>query len=295
VAGERRPGGAAGPPAAAEVLLLPSGRLRFERVGQGPPLVMVHGLLGSGAQWRAAARVLGAHVTCWLLELPGISLSDAIPDATLPGLRVWLEQALAALGLERFALMGASWGGRLAMDYALHSPRRGQIERLVLVAPAHPYWSPSRRQRFLLQPAVARVGAWLGARLPPAVYRALLGPAYGDPRRIRPVNVADYRAIFQVAGLGEALVGYGRDWRGDQVRLRAGLAQAPAALQAKTLLVWGERDQIVPLATAAELCAAWPQAQLRLLPGLGHIPFDEDPAAFGAAVLPFLCPPGDCR
>ncbi|HVA64666.1 MAG TPA: alpha/beta hydrolase [Terriglobales bacterium] len=266
-------------------ILLPSGRLRFERLGAGPPLVLLHGLLGSGAQWRAAAKILSAHLTCWLLELPGISLSDPIPDATLLGLRGWLEQAVAGLGLERFALMGASWGGRLAMAFVLHGPRRAQVEQLVLVAPAHPYWSPSRRQRFLLSPTAARAGAWLGARLPDRLYRALLEPAFGDPRRVRASDIADYRAIFQQPGLGEALVGYGRDWRGDQLRLRAALPPAST----KTVLVWGERDRVVPLATAAGLCAAWPQAQLRLLPGLGHIPFAEDPAAFAAAVLPFLC------
>lgn len=263
---------------------LPAGRLQYERTGAGPDVVLLHGLLGSVAQWQGAMEGLAAQATCWALELPGISRSQAVADASLPGLRGWLEQALGALGLQRFSLIGSSWGGALALEFATASPERGRLQKLVLAAPAHPYWTPSRRQRWLLTPPITQAAAWVGARLSEAQHRALLAQMYGDPGRLQPESVRRYHAAFQLPGLGQAVAAYARRWREDQRRLAAALTLAPPAL-----LVWGGRDAVVPVRTAAALVAALPHAELRVLAGLGHIPFAEAPERFNAAVLPFLC------
>ncbi|MGH9480513.1 MAG: alpha/beta fold hydrolase [Terriglobales bacterium] len=264
--------------------MLPCGRLRFERSGAGPDAVFLHGLLGSAAQWRGAAAGLAARFTCWLLELPGISHSTRLDDATLPGLRRWLEAAIAGLGLDGFHLIGSSWGGALALEFAAASPLRTRLRRLALVAPAHPHWTPSARQRLLLTPPWTRLGGWLVGRLSPAVHRAMLARIYGDPARLNDASVADYSAVLHQSGLGGAVAGYARCWRADQRRLEGELGQ----VSMPTLLLWGARDNVVPAATAGALRVALPHAALQVLPGLGHIPFNEDPAAFDQALLPFL-------
>ncbi|MGH9393268.1 MAG: alpha/beta fold hydrolase, partial [Terriglobales bacterium] len=146
-------------PAPVNQLPLAGGSVRFARVGpgHGRDLVMLHGLLGSGQQWRAAAACMGPRFTTWMLELPAISASSNTSGPrplSLPGLAAWLGQATAALGLRRFSLLGSSWGGAVALQFALTAP--SALEGLVLVAPAHPYWTPSRRQRWLLTPLGAR-------------------------------------------------------------------------------------------------------------------------------------------
>ncbi|HET9784933.1 MAG TPA: alpha/beta hydrolase [Terriglobales bacterium] len=262
------------------------GRLVYERLGSGPDVIFLHGLLGCAAQWHAAAAGLAGRHTCWLLELPGISASTGGGRANyaLAGLSAWLEQAVEALALEGFDLVGSSWGGAIALAFAAGATGRGALRRLALVAPAHPLWTPNRGQRLMLRPLAARAGAWLGAHASPDIHRQLLARCYGDPARLAAAAVADYTAVLHQRGLGAAVGGYGRHWRRDHAWLRAQLA----AITAPTLLLWGERDAVVPAASAPALRDALPGARLEVLAGLGHLPFAEDPAAFDRALGPFL-------
>ena len=259
--------------------VLPCGSVRFEVLGSGRPLVFLHGLLGCGAQWRPAAERLASAYTCWLLELPGISASRAT-QLSLPGLAIWLEQALTALEIDTPAIVGSSWGGALALQHGVGAPGL----RLVLAAPVHPFWMPSRRQRCMLNPLATRAGAWLGARVGRGTHRALLGRMYGDERKMRESSVDEYGAILRQRGLGAAVAGYARRWRRDLAGLRAQLGRRTGP----ALLLWGSRDGVVPAATAAPLHAALPGSQLEILPGLGHLPHAEDPAGFAERVLRFL-------
>lgn len=265
-------------------MLLPCGRLRYERRGSGPDAVFLHGLLGSAAQWRESSAELAGHFTCWVLELPGISASARQADATLAGLRRWLEAAITGLGLEQFDLVGSSWGGALALEYAATSEQRARVSHLALVAPAHPLWTPSPRQRLMLTSPWTQLAGWAAGKLSPGAHRAMLGRTYGDPARMTDSAVRDYSVVLRRPGLGAAVAGYAQHWRADQRRLLAELPQ----VRTPTLLLWGERDNVVPAASAPALRAALPQATLSVLPGLGHIPFAEDPGAFDAALLPFL-------
>ena len=265
-------------------LPLPAGRLRFQRLGQGPDVVFLHGLLGMGAQWQPLAARLAPRCTCWLLELPGLSASDPIADMSLPGLRRWLEQALAGLGLRRFDLVGASWGGGLALEFALASPWRTRLRRLVLAAPIHPYWSPAPRQRLLLSSPWTQLAAATGAWLPHRLAATFLAMSFGDPARMPPGSVARYRALLRQPGLAAAVRGCARTLRPDLARIAAALASPSPLAGAAPLLLWGSRDRIVPAATAERLCRHLPAAHLRLLPGLGHLAFEEAPDAFAAAL-----------
>ncbi len=248
-------------------------------------MVLLHGLLGNSAQWAAAAERLAPRFRCWALELPGIGASARPRDLALHGLTAWLEMACASLPLgEQFELIGSSWGGALALDFAARSRMRGRVRRLVLVAPAHPLWTPTRSQRFMLRALPARAGAWLGAHASAPVHRALLERIYGDPRKLPAASVSEYGQTLRQPGLGAAVAGLARHFRAD----RAALIAALPGLRAPTLLVWGDRDPVVPAATAARLQAALPEAEMKLLPGLGHLPFCEDPDGFVGAVLAFL-------
>ncbi len=267
-----------------EAVALPTGRLQFIRTGRGPDLVLLHGLLGNAAQWSAAAARWASAFTCWSLELPGIGASDGYPDLTLSGLRQWLATAVAALGLERFSLAASSWGGALALAFAATSTGASRLRRLVLAAPAHPFWTPSRRQRCLMSAPGARAGAWAGARLPVRLHRELLAAIYGDPARLDPALVPAYTATLRRRGLGASVAAYCRHWARQQAALRS---QLPAC-RTPVGLLWGDRDPVVPVATAAALCAALPDCRLSVLPGLGHLAFAEDPDAFVAATRGFL-------
>ncbi|MGH9467487.1 MAG: alpha/beta fold hydrolase [Terriglobales bacterium] len=268
-----------------QAVAVPSGLVRYRCRGEGPDLVLLHGLLGSSAQWEPAMALLSPGHRCWALELPGIGASTRPRDLSLAGMAVWLEQACRALPLAGgFALIGSSWGGAVALEFAARSEMAPRLRRLVLVAPAHPFWRPTPMQRFMLRWLPARIGACLGAHVPQRVQRALLERIYGDPARLATSSVTEYGAILRQPRLGSAVAGCARHFRADRRRLAAALTN----LQVPTLLVWGDRDPVVPIASAAALRAALPEARWQLMPGVGHLPFAEDPEAFTAAVLPFL-------
>lgn len=264
------------------------GRVSYRRLGSGPALVLLHGLLGSGWQWKASAERLARRYTCWVLELPGIGQSEAVSDSSLPGLGRWLEQVIEGLGIDHFSLIGSSWGGAVALQFAADDGEGGsevgqRLERLVVDAPAHPYWTPSRRQRWLLWPLLMRV-ALRGARwLSTNELRQILAASYGNPERMPPDAVERYQRLLQRPGMGAALAGYARCWQRDQRRLRAGLAR----IRVPVLLVWGGRDRVVPVASAPALRAHL-RCEWKLLPGLGHLPYEEDAAAFTCAIEAFL-------
>lgn len=255
----------------------------FRRFGRGPEVVFLHGLLGAGAQFQQVATRLAPDFRCWVPELPGISLSPRLRSATLPELVAWLAAAVDACGLTSFALAGSSWGGALALAFAAAHPQR--VQRMIAVAPAHPFWRASLAQRLLLFPPLTRVAARLGAGLGRSRHRDLLAAMYGNPGRMPASSIDDYRERLCRPGLGAAVAGYARHWRRDQAELRAALPQVTMPV----LLLWGSRDRVVPAGTAPALRAALPHARLTLLSGLGHLPFEEDPESFVAAVRPFLC------
>lgn len=256
--------------------------LMYRRLGAGPDLVFLHGLLGSGEQWRECALALAGGFTCWLLELPGVSRSSLLAPAGLNDLARWLEKVATTFGWQQFAILGSSWGGAMALAYAAAFPTR--VRRMVLAAPAHPLWRPNLRQRLLLWPPLCHAAAWAGARLSWKQRRQLLEAMYGDPSRVTDESVNAYRERLCRPGLGAAVAAYARPWRRDQ----HALGRALGAIRVPALLVWGERDIVVPASTAPALCAALPDARLNLLGGLGHLAMEEDPAAFAGAVRPFL-------
>lgn len=261
---------------------LPWGALRYRTWGAAhADVVLLHGLLGTSSQWTALASRLAPDYRCWALELPGIGASARPRDLSLHGLTAWLEAACRALPLgERFTLIGSSWGGAVALDFAARSTLGARVGQLVLAAPAHPLWNPNRAQRFMLRPIQARVGAWLGARCTPQIHRALLERIYGDPARLPRESIAEYGATLRQPQLGAAIAGLARQFRAQ----RRALAAALPRMQTPALLVWGDRDPVVPVATAAALAAAMPRAELEILAGVGHLPFVEEPETFARMV-----------
>lgn len=248
----------------------------FEQVGTGPEVVFLHGLLGRGGQWRACAERMASRHRCWLLELPGISASAPVPDASLAGLSRWLEGAITRLGIGEFELAGASWGGAVALEFAASSPLRQRLRRLVLAAPAHPFWTPSPRQRRLLTPPWTYIAAFIGAHLSLKACHAVMAPSFGDPARLRPESVAAYQRLLRQPRMGAAVAAYARRWVADQQRLKMELP----GIQAPVKLIWGARDRVVPATSAPALREALPQAELTILPGLGHLPYEEAPETF---------------
>ncbi|RMD47821.1 MAG: alpha/beta hydrolase [Alphaproteobacteria bacterium] len=251
--------------------------------GRGPDLVLIHGASGHAgdfsfdllprlaARWRVIA-----------LDRPGLGWSEPIADPTPAAQARHLAAAAAALGARRPVVLGHSFGGAVALAWALERP--GELAALALLAPASHPWRgglgplyetlarplPGRALAPLLAalapPAsVARTFAEIFAPQPvPAGYMAHFGPAV----TLRPAVMRENAR--QLAALKPAL-----------------RAAAPryAALDLPVEIVQGDADTIVPLAAhAGRLAEALPRARLRVLPGIGHMPHHAAPAEVVAAL-----------
>jgi pimeloyl-ACP methyl ester carboxylesterase len=260
-------------------------RVRYLRSGSGPPLVLLHGLLGYSFSWRFALPVFSQWFTVYALDMPGAGLSDrpARPDT---GLRANAETVLRFLdrtGVRSCDLLGSSHGGAVAMMAAGLAPER--VRRLVLVAPVNP-WSLRGRGRALflsnriVAPLFLRLAPYLGIS-----HSFFMRRLFGDERRIHPGTLEGYSAPFSISGTFEHKLAMLRPWQQDLQELESVL---PRIADVPTLLLWGSKDRAVSVTSAAQLCQRLRNCRLRLFEGVGHVPFEEVPEEFNRAVMEFL-------
>jgi pimeloyl-ACP methyl ester carboxylesterase len=226
--------------------------VRWRVAGKGPALVLVHGLGGSWRWWDAVLGPLAGRFTCHLVDVPRFGAALR-PDGVAEWLAEWAEGA--ELGPAR--VVGHSLGGAAAARWAALQP--DAVEALVLAAPA---------------------GVPSGRRL--TGYMLPLATAVRDSRhRFVPRMILDALR----AGPGGLL-------RGGLYAARADVREQVRGVRAPTLLVWGDRDPLVPFALAEEWRRTLPDARLVVLNGVGHVPMVDRPAAFARALVKFLDEPG---
>jgi len=258
-------------------------RMHYQKAGSGPPLLLIHGLLGGSFCWRFNIAGLGARRTIYAVDLPGQGLSDA-PSRTDCGMRAQarrIAQFMDANQLGEVDVAASSWGGAIALLLAAGDAR---VRSMVLAAPVNP-WSEFGRDR------VRFFSSWLGALairfgLPFSgrLQREGVEHMYGDPARIRPGTLEGYSALLRRRGRAVNLINIMRCWELD---LNA-VSDAIRRVHAPTLLIWGSRDGAVDPRSAEPLRRSLPSCRLEVLPGVGHLPFEECPEVFNRLVLDFI-------
>lgn len=245
----------------------------------GPAVVLIHGFGSSLHTWDGWARGLEATHRVVRYDLTGGALTGPDPTGDYTDARavVVLQALLDRLGLERPSLVGNSIGGRLAWRFASQFPAR--VDKLVLVSPdgfASPGFEYGRK------PEVPAVMGAMKVALPRAVLRMNLAPAYGDTSRLQEPVVTRYHDLMRAPGVRAALL----------QRLEQTILEEPTEalrqVTAPTLLVWGERDQLIPVTNAQDYLRVMRDARLVTFPGIGHVPQEEDPESTLPPVREFL-------
>ena len=257
--------------------------LRLHVRESGPPdapaVILMHGFGASLHTWEDWARGLESEWRVIRFDLPGAGLTGPDPAADYRDERG--EQILLALmdrlRLARASLVGHSMGGRLAWRFAADHPDR--VNKLVLVAPDG-FASPGFE--YDKPPEVPAAFGLMRRVLPRPLMRMNLASAYADPDALTDERVARYHDMLLAPGVRGALLERMR-----QVRLRDPLPLL-ARIHAPTLLIWGEQDAMIPLSNSADYLKAVAGARLVSLPGVGHLPQEEHPAAALEALSRFL-------
>jgi pimeloyl-ACP methyl ester carboxylesterase len=244
-------------------------------VGQGPPLLLLHGAGGSNWTWVPVLKRLSTEFRLLAPDFPGCGLSEAVEaDYSLDFYAGFVEELLDALQLRPVHLMGNSLGGAVAAHVAACHPEA--VDRLVLVdcAGLGTAVHPELHSRLLQsdRPEGARASLSLLFHNPRLVTHGLVEETLRQRRRPGAME-ALAKTIDSMLAPEKQLI----DVRSDLERISA-----------EVLLVWGREDRVTPLAQAQELTAALPHLRLEVVDECGHVPPAEQPAAFARVVSPFL-------
>jgi pimeloyl-ACP methyl ester carboxylesterase len=270
-------------------LTLHGHRVTYRTAGSGPVLVLLHGIANSSETWERVAGALAGRFRLIAPDLLGHGES-ATPrgDYSLGAHASGVRDVLTALGHDRVTVIGHSLGGGIAMQFAYQFPER--CERMVLVSSG----GLGREVHLLLRAAALPGADWV---LPLLTSRELLavGRALGGLlRRIRLAPGGDLKVVahgfasLDNAGSRQAFLHTVRsviEPTGQRVSAHDRLALASLL---PTLVVWGERDSIIPATHAVAAHEAMPGSRLELFPDAGHMPHDDDPDRF-ARILADFC------
>ena len=246
---------------------------------EAPAVILLHGFGSSLHTWEPLARALSGEYRVIRFDLPGFGLTGVDPSGDYTDARS--VQVLGALmdrlGLPRASLIGNSIGGKIAWNFAALHPDR--VDKLVLISPdgfASPGFEYGKK------PQVPPLVRLMRYALPVFMVRQSLAPAYGDPTALTDELVTRYYDLMLAPGVRGAMIA-----RMEQVML-ADPVPMLRQIRAPTLLLWGEKDAMIPVANAADYLKSLPDARLVTFPDLGHVPQEEAPDQVSAEVRKFL-------
>ena len=273
---------------------LPGADVNYVEIGEGEPIVFVHGLAGCWRNWLENLPHFGERYRAIALDLPGFGDSP-MPDweISMPAYGRLVNEFCAALGIERAAaLVGNSMGGFVATEAAIERPEL--YERLVLVSAAGVSLAEAKGRRFEAVARTIKAAApllldadrdiWLNR---PLGRRAAFGWVMRKPERLRPELLKEQvkpglNSDGFVAAMA-SMVGY--DTR-----------QRLTEIEIPTLIVWGLSDRIVPVEAALRYHRLIARSRLEIFERTGHVPQLERPLRFNALLDEFLEPePADIR
>lgn len=244
-----------------------------------PAIILLHGFGASLHTWEPWAVALSETFRVIRYDLPGSGLSVPDPTAEYGDTRnvAVLAALMDALAIRKASIIGNSIGGRIAWRFAADSPER--VDKLVLISPDG-YESPGFE--YGKAPAVPVMVKMMRYVLPKSFLRMNLEPAYADPARLTDEAVTRYYDLMLTPGARDAMI----------ARMEQTVLTPPEPylkrIEAPTLLMWGEKDAMIPITNAADYRKALAQSELVRLPGLGHVPHEEDPDASLPPVKAFL-------
>jgi pimeloyl-ACP methyl ester carboxylesterase len=263
--------------------------LYFEEQGDGPPLLLLHGLGESSFTWREIAPALAANHRVIALDLKGFGRSEKPDDGAYSAedQAALVARFIVERGLEALTLIGHSFGGTVALRTALadgiaNTPR---IRRIVVIgAPALPR-STARYLDVVKAPLIPDTLA--SAVSAETLARLLLREAMGGRKSL--VNddlVEGYAAPYRDPAAMTAFLATARAIVTEEGA--EAIAKRYATLDQPTLVVWCRKDPIVPVKAGRHLKAAIPHAELTVLEGCHHLPQHERPKQLLKTLAPFL-------
>jgi pimeloyl-ACP methyl ester carboxylesterase len=256
-----------------------------------PAVLLVHGLLSDSGTWAETLEPLAARgLRAIALDLLGHGQSDK-PGCpyTLDDFALNLDGFMAALGLESATLCGHSLGGAIAIHFGYHYPKR--VQRLVLVSAGGLGREVSPALRMLALPGAEAITSAVMGRT--AVQRVLRSRSVHRLFRVTPERMVNLRRIGRCLFGADSRAAFFRSLRGvigPRGQLGSFIEMEYLESNLPTLLIWAERDVIIPVAHAHRTHAHLPGSQLVVFTGGGHEPHRRNADEFADVLADFALP-----
>jgi pimeloyl-ACP methyl ester carboxylesterase len=248
--------------------------------GQGPPLVLIHGLGGSICNFRYNIPVLSQHLRVVAPDLKGFGYSErpAAGDYSPTAQARLVAELMDRLGIPRAAVLGHSMGGAIALRLAATWPEK--VDRLILVASAPPDRMVPRFVASPPLPSFLRLGTALVLHQP-RLREIVLRQGFYDPAFLSPEMVEEFRHIARIRGSTSCIVSILRDAAREQPLDLSRVSQP-------VLLLWGRHDRWPSLRVARWLADQIPDARLQVIERARHMVLEEQAEEANEAILAFL-------
>lgn len=264
-------------------------RIAYLDVGQGPPVILLHGFGGSMWQWEYQQAALSRRLRVITPDLLGSGLSDKPeidyrPDEML----AFLVGFMDALQIPQAVFVGHSMGAGLAIGMALEHPDR--VTRLILISGLPPdvmtnLTSPTLKQALATNAPtwLVSLGNWLFGRF---FTKGVLQEMIHDPTLLTPTVLDRSNRNRTRPGLFRPIMTVGKNlpmWESRFVPRLGSITHQP-------LILWGEEDRVFPLAVGRQLHSLIPASTFVAVPEAGHLPQWEQPGEINEEILRFLRP-----
>jgi pimeloyl-ACP methyl ester carboxylesterase len=264
---------------------LPGATVNYVELGEGEPILFVHGISGSWQNWLENLPHFARTHRAIALDLPGFGASPMPSwEIDMPAYGQLIHDFCEKLGVERGAIVGNSMGGMIAVEAVTAAP--GRFDRLALIAAAGIIntWNPEERAVAtawawqVFGPRFADRGRWIVTH--PRARQIVFGPFVRYPNRLR----ADL--LFEQIGSGlERAEGFGDALH---AAIRHDMRERLSEVEIPTLVLWGQSDRVIPMAAALSYHRRIPHSRLEIFERTGHVPQLERPLRFNAVVDEFL-------
>ncbi len=251
--------------------------INYEDRGQGQPLILLHGYGASTYSWRYVSPYFSKSYRVIAIDLKGFGLSDKPVDddySVLDQSRI-ISEFMSVHNLENVILAGHSLGGAVSLlSYLMQSDHGAHhISKLILLDTASykqdlPYFISILRVPIINEVALLLTSSNFKTRM-------ILRKAFFDHSKITEEMVTTYAEYLSLPGASHALITAAKQMVPSNLEE---ISERYKSINIPVLLIWGEKDEIVPLEVGRKLAGNIPDAKLVVVPNCGHVPQEECPS-----------------
>ncbi len=252
--------------------------VHYRMEGSGPPVLLLHGTAASLHTWEPWAILLRDSFTVLTVDLPAFGLTgpNENNDYTTTAYNRFINQFTSALDIDTFSIGGNSLGGYISWNYALDFPDR--IDKLILIDAAGFPTEPVALFKLIKNPILGPLLSKVSVR---SLVEKNLKEVYADQTKITDGLIQRYYDLSLRKGNRQAL-------RARVNRKEKSRVEQISKINNKTLIMWGAKDQWIPVEHAHLFHDQMPNSELIIYPDAGHVPMEELAEQTGQDVYKFL-------